>query len=225
MNRPSTSSTVSSDSAHRFRPHKNVGGESDGRLGSRRRSQPPTNRRSGAYPSLSHISPFAFFSSALSDLNPPRHRTPSSPVPIPTPVSMPMPYPPTPSTPQSASATLVSVGTTGRNSFTTNNSSFEGRRPVRLAKESQFCYKRGRKHHSYGSEKAPYPVSYDRDVIDVLRPSLLSLPLLLLTLTLTLTLPVYAYGLRYAVCGIQGRARYLYENHAPGFAHMDGYQG
>ncbi|ETW87004.1 hypothetical protein HETIRDRAFT_59014, partial [Heterobasidion irregulare TC 32-1] len=46
--------------------------------------------------------------------------------------------------------------------------SFEGRRgPPRTGKENQFTYKNGRKHHAYGSEKAPYPLSYDREVVDV----------------------------------------------------------
>jgi len=33
-------------------------------------------------------------------------------------------------------------------------------------KENQFVNKRGRKHHNYPPGKAPYPISYDRDVLD-----------------------------------------------------------
>ncbi|KAI9512507.1 hypothetical protein F5148DRAFT_1351823 [Russula earlei] len=33
-------------------------------------------------------------------------------------------------------------------------------------KENQFVDKRGRKHHNYPPGKAPYPISYDRDVLD-----------------------------------------------------------
>ncbi|KAA1467967.1 S-adenosyl-L-methionine-dependent methyltransferase [Dentipellis sp. KUC8613] len=47
------------------------------------------------------------------------------------------------------------------------STSFESRRPLRTNRESQFSFKHGHKHHNYGSEKAPYPVSYDKDVIDM----------------------------------------------------------
>lgn len=130
------------------------------RSGSRRRSEAPTSRGSGAYTSLSHITPFAFF---------PSSDPPPRPRPRPRPLASPMPYSQSPSTPQSASATLVS-SSASRNSFTIGSTSFEGRRPTRVPRESQFVYKRGRKHHSYGSEKAPYPVTYDRDIIDVCVP-------------------------------------------------------
>lgn len=33
-------------------------------------------------------------------------------------------------------------------------------------KENQFVKKRGRKHHNYPPGKAPYPISYDRDILD-----------------------------------------------------------
>jgi hypothetical protein len=33
-------------------------------------------------------------------------------------------------------------------------------------KENQFVDKHGRKHHNYPPGKAPYPISYDRDVLD-----------------------------------------------------------
>ena len=33
-------------------------------------------------------------------------------------------------------------------------------------KENQFVNKRGRKHHNYPPGKAPYPISYDRDLLD-----------------------------------------------------------
>lgn len=60
------------------------------------------------------------------------------------------------SPPPSASGHLSS-------SFST---SFDGRRHPRL-KEGQFVYKHGRRHHSYDSEKAPYPLSYDRQVLEL----------------------------------------------------------
>jgi len=33
-------------------------------------------------------------------------------------------------------------------------------------KENQFVNKHGRKHHNYPQGKAPYPISYDKDVLD-----------------------------------------------------------
>jgi hypothetical protein len=33
-------------------------------------------------------------------------------------------------------------------------------------KENQFVNKRGHKHHNYPPGKAPYPISYDRDLLD-----------------------------------------------------------
>ncbi|KAF5385090.1 hypothetical protein D9615_001276 [Tricholomella constricta] len=44
--------------------------------------------------------------------------------------------------------------------------SFDGRRHPRL-KEGQFLYKHGHRHHSYDSEKAPYPLSYDRHILEI----------------------------------------------------------
>lgn len=34
-------------------------------------------------------------------------------------------------------------------------------------KEGQFSYKHGKRHHSYDSEKAPYPLSYDKEVLEI----------------------------------------------------------
>ncbi|KAI0068108.1 S-adenosyl-L-methionine-dependent methyltransferase [Artomyces pyxidatus] len=48
----------------------------------------------------------------------------------------------------------------------TINTSFEGRRAPRMNRENQFVNKHGRKHHNYKPEKAPYPMSYDRDIMD-----------------------------------------------------------
>ncbi|KAF8078906.1 hypothetical protein FPV67DRAFT_1466813 [Lyophyllum atratum] len=45
-------------------------------------------------------------------------------------------------------------------------SSFDGKRHPRL-KEGQFLYKHGHRHHSYDNEKAPYPLSYDRHVLEI----------------------------------------------------------
>ncbi|KAF8899036.1 hypothetical protein BD779DRAFT_1486712 [Infundibulicybe gibba] len=44
--------------------------------------------------------------------------------------------------------------------------SFDAKRHPRL-KEAQFVYKHGQRLHSYDSEKAPYPLSYDRDVLEL----------------------------------------------------------
>jgi hypothetical protein len=48
--------------------------------------------------------------------------------------------------------------------ITTNGA---GKRLAR-AKETQFLMKHGHKHHSFDAEKAPYPVSYDRHIIEML---------------------------------------------------------
>jgi hypothetical protein len=48
----------------------------------------------------------------------------------------------------------------------TQGYSSDGKRPSRL-KETQFQVKYGHKHHSYDPEKAPYPVSYDRHVLEL----------------------------------------------------------
>lgn len=40
-------------------------------------------------------------------------------------------------------------------------------------KENQFINKRGRKHHNYPPGKAPYPISYDRDILDGWAPVVL----------------------------------------------------
>ncbi|KAJ3503452.1 hypothetical protein NLJ89_g8425 [Agrocybe chaxingu] len=46
----------------------------------------------------------------------------------------------------------------------TSHTSGDGKRPVRL-KDFQFKY--GQKHHSYDNEKAPYPLSYDKHVLEL----------------------------------------------------------
>ncbi|KAG6837675.1 hypothetical protein H0H93_004951 [Arthromyces matolae] len=61
--------------------------------------------------------------------------------------SPPAPAPPAPLAPASATA-------------------FDGRRHPRL-KEGQFHFKHGHRHHSYDSEKAPYPLSYDRHILEI----------------------------------------------------------
>ncbi|KAF5323360.1 hypothetical protein D9611_005643 [Ephemerocybe angulata] len=50
-------------------------------------------------------------------------------------------------------------------SFATNSSS-DGKRTARQ-RETQFILKHGQRHHSYDSEKAPYPLSYDRQVVEM----------------------------------------------------------
>ncbi|CAA7265898.1 unnamed protein product [Cyclocybe aegerita] len=46
----------------------------------------------------------------------------------------------------------------------TSHTTSDGKRPVRR-KEFQFKY--GQKHHSYDNEKAPYPLSYDKHVLEL----------------------------------------------------------
>ncbi|XP_006454102.1 hypothetical protein AGABI2DRAFT_182094 [Agaricus bisporus var. bisporus H97] len=51
-------------------------------------------------------------------------------------------------------------------SGTTTSGHFETRRST-TRKEGHFVYKHGQRHHSYDSEKAPYPLCYDRSVLDL----------------------------------------------------------
>ncbi|KAF9041753.1 hypothetical protein BDZ89DRAFT_1100020 [Hymenopellis radicata] len=44
--------------------------------------------------------------------------------------------------------------------------SVDGKRQPRL-KEISFVFKHGQRHHAYDSEKAPYPISYDREVLEL----------------------------------------------------------
>ncbi|KAI0315261.1 hypothetical protein OF83DRAFT_1132816 [Amylostereum chailletii] len=65
--------------------------------------------------------------------------------------------------------------------------SFDSQRPNRRPKEDQFIEKYGRRHHSYGSTKAPYTLSYDKDILDrdaihqTFRTSLVSSPTIMST--------------------------------------------
>lgn len=70
-----------------------------------------------------------------------------------------------------ASPTLTPSYSTGSTSY-----SGEGRRHMR---RKDFQYKYGKKHHSYDKEKAPYPLSYDRNVLElcVLLPQQRDFPL------------------------------------------------
>ncbi|VDB86572.1 unnamed protein product [Peniophora sp. CBMAI 1063] len=58
----------------------------------------------------------------------------------------------------------------GRQSYadtiTSPTTSFEGRRGQRTTRENQFTLKHGRKHHDYPAAKAPYALSYDKDILD-----------------------------------------------------------
>ena len=58
----------------------------------------------------------------------------------------------------------------GRQSYadtiTSPTTSFEGRRAHRTTRENQFTLKHGRKHHDYPAAKAPYALSYDKDILD-----------------------------------------------------------
>jgi hypothetical protein len=53
-----------------------------------------------------------------------------------------------------------------QSTVTLTSSSFDGKRQPRL-KESQFVFKHGQRHHCYDPEKAPYPLSYDRHVLEL----------------------------------------------------------
>ncbi|PFH49806.1 hypothetical protein AMATHDRAFT_62438 [Amanita thiersii Skay4041] len=49
----------------------------------------------------------------------------------------------------------------------TERPSLNAKRYPRPLKEGQFVYKHGKRHHSYDNEKAPYPLSYDRNVLEI----------------------------------------------------------
>ncbi|KXN88799.1 Demethylmenaquinone methyltransferase [Leucoagaricus sp. SymC.cos] len=50
---------------------------------------------------------------------------------------------------------------------TASAASFDTARRLTARKEGNFVFKHGQRHHSYDSEKAPYPLSYDRAVLDL----------------------------------------------------------
>lgn len=68
-------------------------------------------------------------------------------------------------TPRPSSATTM-VAPSRPSTGTTMSFHSEGKRQPR-SKETQFQMKYGHKHHSYDPEKAPYPVSYDRRVLEL----------------------------------------------------------
>lgn len=51
-------------------------------------------------------------------------------------------------------------------SSTNTSINTEGKRRTRL-KETQFTYRYGQKLHSFEPEKAPYPVSYDKEILEL----------------------------------------------------------
>ncbi|KAJ3725582.1 hypothetical protein DFJ43DRAFT_1002537 [Lentinula guzmanii] len=61
------------------------------------------------------------------------------------------------------SATASSSSSPPRSS---TNISIDGRRHTR-SKETQFNYRYGQKLHSFEPEKAPYPISYDKDILEL----------------------------------------------------------
>jgi hypothetical protein len=63
----------------------------------------------------------------------------------------------------STTTTLVAPSRTSNAATITNGA---GKRLAR-AKETQFLMKYGHKHHSFDAEKAPYPVSYDRHIVEM----------------------------------------------------------
>lgn len=74
------------------------------------------------------------------------------------------------STPSPSSYPRMPDVSRGRQSYTTTitspTTSFEGRRGLRTTRENQFTVKHGRKHHDYPAAKAPYALSYDKDILD-----------------------------------------------------------
>ncbi|KZT30805.1 hypothetical protein NEOLEDRAFT_1153257 [Neolentinus lepideus HHB14362 ss-1] len=70
--------------------------------------------------------------------------------------------------PRRSSSQFTSTGSTLVDSGvgSSTQSSFESKRPIR-ARENQFVNKYGKRHHSYDPEKAPYPLSYDKEVIEL----------------------------------------------------------
>ncbi|KAG6901217.1 hypothetical protein C0995_015205 [Termitomyces sp. Mi166 len=61
---------------------------------------------------------------------------------------------------------MKSYDSSSSSGFHTSTPTFDGRRHPRL-KEGQFKYKHGHRHHSYDNEKAPYPLSYDRHILEI----------------------------------------------------------
>ncbi|RXW24009.1 hypothetical protein EST38_g1831 [Candolleomyces aberdarensis] len=53
-----------------------------------------------------------------------------------------------------------------RPTISTGSASVDGIRHARQ-RETQFIYKHGHRHHTYDSEKAPYPLSYDKHVVEM----------------------------------------------------------
>ncbi|KAF9454137.1 hypothetical protein P691DRAFT_810855 [Macrolepiota fuliginosa MF-IS2] len=60
----------------------------------------------------------------------------------------------------------ISQSASSSTQSTASASTFDTRRST-TRREGQFIYKHGQRHHSYDSEKAPYPLSYDRAVLDL----------------------------------------------------------
>lgn len=52
-----------------------------------------------------------------------------------------------------------------RTTFSLDHNSPEGPKRAHRSKETNFIDKHGHLHHSYDPEKAPYPLSYDKEVI------------------------------------------------------------
>lgn len=69
------------------------------------------------------------------------------------------------STPRPSSASTVVASS--RPSTATNITHNSDTKRQQRAKETQFQIKYGHKHHTYGSDKAPYPVSYDRSILEL----------------------------------------------------------
>lgn len=88
-------------------------------------------------------------------------------VPRPAPVLLPLPPPPTPCPPPPALSLMgPPYPRAPRNTRLSCSSSTASHRTPR-GKEHQFVYVNGSKLHAYDRDKAPYPSSFDRDVLEL----------------------------------------------------------
>lgn len=60
-------------------------------------------------------------------------------------------------------------GTSSQSTISTASAaSLDNTKRSTARKEGNFTFKHGQRHHSYDSEKAPYPLCYDRPVLELL---------------------------------------------------------
>lgn len=58
-------------------------------------------------------------------------------------------------------------GTSSHSAYSTASSSTIDTKRTTTRKDEHFTYKHGQRHHSYDREKAPYPLSYDRSILEL----------------------------------------------------------